>query len=108
MLTSLLNRDIEIWQPGTATTNAVGEKESTDVLYKRKRAGVKYLSGTEASETSQKTVKTTIRFQVRYDATLTEQMKIKYMGNLYDINTIEPHFELNQQYQFVTASKISK
>lgn len=108
MLASLLKYDIEIYTQTTGTKNEVGERVTADTLYKRKRAGVKYLTGGEAREANQKTANVSIRFQIRYDATITEKMKIKYNGNMFDINSIEPHDELNQQYQFINASKIVK
>lgn len=108
MLASLLKYDIEIYTQSAGAVNGVGERVTTDTLYKRKRAGVKYLSGSESKEAGQKTANVSIRFQIRFDATVTEKMKIKYSGNMYDINSIEPHDELNQQYQFINASKITK
>jgi SPP1 family predicted phage head-tail adaptor len=97
-----MDRRIEI-QVLTATRGASGGQKRTWAELATVWAEVDYKGGSEVYEAKEKTAINRVKFRIRYLATVTEENRISYDSNFYDITHIEV---LGRNcYQILTAEK---
>jgi SPP1 family predicted phage head-tail adaptor len=82
------NRKILI-QKVTVTTGETGQPVETWTTYREKWARLTYESGLERFEADKETAVNVVKFWIRYESTITEQMRVYYSGCYYDILHIE-------------------
>jgi len=104
MIASLLKYRIEIKQVST-TRDTTGDSVRTETTYKNAWAGVKYDTGAESTTTDQRTAEVKVRFQIRYDANITDTMIVIHNGESYDIKFIE---KINRDTLFLHGARINK
>jgi SPP1 family predicted phage head-tail adaptor len=73
----------------TASKGSTGQHIETFTLYKKAWAYMYFDNGQEGFESNKETAINRVKFFIRYTTNITEQMKIKYDGNTYDITHIE-------------------
>jgi SPP1 family predicted phage head-tail adaptor len=82
------NRRILI-QKVAIVTGATGQPIEQWETYRQKWAKLSYEGGSEKFEADKETAINVVKFMIRYEATITEQMKVVYDSNDYDILYIE-------------------
>lgn len=96
-----LDRKIVIEDESQAM-NSYGESVSTWSTYHTAFAHVQKVSGKEAEEASRITATNYVKFKIRFFAGITEDMRILYNSNYYDIVEIQ---ELDREGLWIKASR---
>lgn len=87
MIVGRLDRRITIEQP-TASQDAYGEPVESWGALATVWAQVQPLRGEERFEAQQVGAERTVRFRIRYRSDVTEQMRVVYDGDVYDITAV--------------------
>ena len=85
----MLNELIQVYRP-TETVNQYGARKETNSIYKTIYASVKYTSGNVQQGNYQSNDFTNVEFIIRYREDITLKDEIRYNGNKYKIQFIEP------------------
>lgn len=86
----------------TNSTSSYGEYNSTWSTYHTCFAEVSRFGGGEKLEAYKITATNKVRFKIRFFAGITEDMRILYNGDKYDITEIQ---ELDREGLYLTANK---
>lgn len=86
----------------TNTTSSYGEYNTTWSTFHTCFAEVSRFGGGEKLESYKTTATNKVRFKIRYFAGITEDMRILYGGEYYDIMEIQ---ELDREGLYLTCSK---
>ena len=98
-----MNKSISIHKVATSK-GTTGQHIETFTLYKRAWAYLYFDNGNESFESNKETAISRVKFFIRYTTNITEQMKIKYDSNTYDIN----HIEETQDKKFLILKATKK
>lgn len=85
----MFNELIQVYKP-TETVNQYGARKETNSIYKTIYASVKYTSGNVQQGNYQSNDFTNVEFIIRYRNDISIDDQIKYNGNSYKIQFIEP------------------
>lgn len=96
-----LDRKIVI-EGKTQAQNSYGEPVATWSTYHTAFAQVQKAGGKEGEEASRITATNMVRFKIRFFAGITEDMRVLYNGNYYDIIEIQ---ELDREGLWLKASR---
>lgn len=83
-----LDRRVVIEKP-TATADTYGQRVDVWTTHATVWARMAYESGDETYEAEQKVATRIVKFFVRYDAAITERMRVSFESALYDILAVE-------------------
>jgi len=96
-----LDRKITI-EERTDSQNTLGEPVAVWSTYHQAFANVQKAGGSENTRTGSIVAENRVKFKIRFFDGITEDMRIVYNGNYYDILQIQ---ELNREGLWITASK---
>ena len=96
MRAGLLRFLITILQP-TSVKSGLGSKDKTWTEFKLTKCDVKFKTGDKNVVDNQFTNGKSVDFIIRYNVQITDQMRVKYEGNVYKIIFINPNILTGQK-----------